>query len=95
MEPVEPKLDANSNNVCQLLQGRHNWVVPNTASNNYKIRITGIQQHSHRSEWLYIYRAGPACSFNTTQRSCEGYVQLNWAAIASATSYDVFPIERR
>ncbi|MFN8247691.1 MAG: S8 family serine peptidase [Ferruginibacter sp.] len=85
-------LDASSNNVPAAARA-YNWVVPNTASNNYKIRITrNSTAFTDQSDYPFTVLGQPVLS-TPLSVPCEGYVQLNWTAITSATSYDVFQLK--
>ncbi|CAN5826670.1 hypothetical protein BH11BAC4_BH11BAC4_15400 [soil metagenome] len=67
------------------------WTVPATATNDYQVRVsrngTGL---TDQSDFNFTVLGQP---FVTATVPCEGYTQLNWLAIGSATSYDVFQLK--
>ena len=64
------------------------WVVPVTVSNNYLVRVSrnGGAGYTDQSDFNFVVLGQPAV---TATVPCEGYVNLSWAAIGSATSYDI------
>jgi len=64
------------------------WVVPATISNAYLVRVTrnGGAGYMDQSDFNFVVIGQPTVSATVP---CEGYVNLSWAAIGSASSYDV------
>ncbi len=68
-----------------------NFTVPAIASNNYLIRVSrNTTAFTDQSDLNFTVLGQP---FITGTIPCEGYAQLNWAAIVSATSYDIFQLD--
>lgn len=67
------------------------WTVPATATNTYLVRVsrngTSLTDVSDNS---FIVLGQPVLS--SLGNPCPGYVQLNWGAVGSATSYDVLQL---
>lgn len=65
-----------------------NWVVPATISNTYLIRVSrnGGAGYTDQSDFNFVVLGQPTV---TATVPCEGYVNLSWGAIGSATSYDI------
>lgn len=69
----------------------YQWVVPATVSNNYRIRVSrNASAYSDESDFDFSVIGQPVV---TATVPCEGYVQLTWPAITSATSYDVWKLQ--
>lgn len=64
------------------------WVVPATISNTYLVRVSrnGGAGYTDQSDFNFLVLGQPTV---TATVPCEGYVNLSWAAIGSATSYDI------
>jgi hypothetical protein len=64
------------------------WVVPSAASNNYLIKVSrngsGL---TDQSDFNFTVLGQPVI---TATIPCEGFVQLDWPVITSASSYDIF-----
>lgn len=67
------------------------WVVPATVSNNYRIRVSrNSSVYTDESDFDFRVIGQPVV---TATVPCEGYVQLDWPAIAGASSYDVWQLQ--
>ena len=79
-----------NNNVDSTARS-YNWTVPATAGNNYLIRVSRNNTAlTDQSDLNFTVLGQPAA---TATVPCEGYVQLNWAAITGATSYDILQLK--
>ncbi|MBS1510657.1 MAG: S8 family serine peptidase [Bacteroidetes bacterium] len=67
------------------------WTVPATVSNNYLIRVSrnGGAGYTDQSDYNFVVLGQPTV---TATVPCEGYVNLSWPAITSATSYDIMQL---
>lgn len=65
------------------------WTVPATVNNNYRIRVSrNSSAYTDQSDYDFAVIGQP--TLNTPTVPCEGFVQLDWAAITGATSYDIW-----
>lgn len=65
------------------------WTVPASIGNNYRVRVSrNSSAYTGQSDHDFIVIGQPV--LNTPTVPCEGYVQLSWAAVSGATSYDVW-----
>lgn len=64
------------------------WVVPATISNTYLVRVSrnGGTGYTDQSDFNFVVLGQPVV---TATVPCEGYVNLSWAGIGSASSYDI------
>ncbi len=68
------------------------WTVPATLSNNYRIRVSrNASAYTDQSDYDFVVMGQPV--LNTPTVPCEGYVQLDWPAVAGATSYDIWQLK--
>ncbi|MEO6489004.1 MAG: S8 family serine peptidase [Ferruginibacter sp.] len=68
-----------------------NWTVPSTATNNYRVRVTrNSTTLTDQSDFTFSVLGQPVVVATVP---CEGYVQLNWGAIGTATSYEIFQLD--
>ena len=68
-----------------------NWIVPITATNNGLIRVTkNTSGNLDVSDSKFSILGVPTPSISVP---CEGFVNLNWPGIASATSYDILQLK--
>jgi hypothetical protein len=68
-----------------------NWVVPTTTTNNAFVRVRrNSSVYTDQSDFSFVVLGQPVV---TAAVPCEGYVQLDWAAIPSATSYDILQLK--
>ena len=66
------------------------WTVPATATNQGLIRITrNTTGYSDVSDFPFTILGQPVI---TVTNPCQGYAQINWSAIPSATSYDIMKL---
>lgn len=64
------------------------WTIPATVSNNYRIRVSrNASAHTDQSDYDFAVIGQPVV---TATVPCEGFVQLDWAAITGAASYDIW-----
>ena len=79
-----------NNNVAANLQ-YYNWVVPATVSNNYKVRVSrNGSPYSDESNFNFTVIGQPVV---TATIPCDGFAQVDWAAIPGATSYDIWQLK--
>lgn len=69
----------------------YNWAVPATVNNNYKVRVSrNASAYSDESDFNFTVIGQPLV---TATVPCDGYAQLDWPAIAGATSYDIWQLK--
>ncbi|MGB4843410.1 MAG: S8 family serine peptidase [Ferruginibacter sp.] len=69
----------------------YNWIVPATVSNNYLIRVSrNASAYNDQSDFDFRVIGQPVV---TATVPCEGFAQLDWPAIAGATSYDIWQLK--
>lgn len=72
----------------------YNWVVPSTVSNNYLIKLSrNSSPYTDQSDYNFTVIGQPVIQPvlpTSLTVPCEGFVQLDWAAITGATSYDIW-----
>lgn len=79
-----------NNNVSSTARS-YNWIVPATISNNYLIRVSrNSSAYTDQSDFDFRVIGQPVV---TATVPCEGYVQLDWPAISSASSYDIWQLK--
>lgn len=67
------------------------WTVPSIATNNYLVRVTrNSSAFTDQSDFTFTVLGQPVVAVSTP---CEGYVELDWAGIAGATSYDILQLK--
>ena len=67
------------------------WTVPNAAGKQYLIRVArNSSSYVDQSDNVFTVLGQPVV---TASVPCEGYAQLNWSAISTATDYDVFQLK--
>ncbi len=72
-------------------QRMYSWTVPATATNQGLIRVTrNGTGYSDVSKYDLTILGQPVV---TVTNPCQGYAQLNWSAIPSATSYDIMQLK--
>lgn len=80
-------IDANVSDTARS----YNWVVPNVVTNLAYIRVSrNSSTYTDQSDQAFTILGQPVISAAVP---CEGYVQLNWAAITGATSYDIWQLK--
>jgi len=68
----------------------YNWTTPATATNQGLIRVTrNGTAYTGTSTYPFVILGQPVV---TGTSPCQGYAQLNWSAIPSATSYDIMQL---
>jgi len=68
----------------------YSWVVPDIASNSALVRVSrNGSSFSDASDFVFSVLGQPVLLADSV---CEGALQLSWAAIAGATSYDVYQL---
>ncbi len=78
------------NNAVPSTSKTINWVVPAFTTNSALIRVSrNGSPFTDLSNFTFSILGQPVL---TTSVPCEGYVQLDWAAIPSATSYDILQL---
>ena len=79
-----------NNNVAASAQ-HYNWTVPATVSNNYRVRVSrNSSVYSDESKFDFTVIGQPLV---TASIPCDGFAQLDWPAIAGATSYDIWQLK--
>ncbi|MBS1933176.1 MAG: S8 family serine peptidase [Bacteroidetes bacterium] len=69
----------------------YSWTVPNIATNNALIRVTRNNVgYSDVSDYDFTILGQPTI---TLTNPCQGYAQLSWAAIPSATQYEIMMLQ--
>ena len=69
-------------------QRLYSWTVPSTPANNALIRISRNHTvYTALSNFNFSVLGQPAV---TVTNPCDGYVQLDWAVVPSATAYDIY-----
>lgn len=67
------------------------WTVPATATNNYRVRVSrNSSSLTDQSDFVFTVLGQPVV---TATVPCEGFVQLNWSSIGTATSYNVYQLD--
>jgi hypothetical protein len=67
------------------------WTVPATVSNDYLIRVSrnsSVYTDQSDNNFVVLGQPDPVVTI-----PCEGFALLNWAAIGSATSYDIMQLK--
>ena len=68
----------------------YNWTTPSTASNQAFVRVTrNSTAYTGQSTYPFVILGQPVV---TGSNPCQGYAQLDWSAIPSATSYDIMQL---
>lgn len=65
----------------------YNWGVPNTPTDQAKIRITNNTSLLTQTSNAFTITTMSAVSLDPVQ--CEGYIKINWTAVPGATDYEV------
>lgn len=66
----------------------YNWTVPATISNNYLMRVSrNSSAYTDMSDFNFRVTGLPVL---TASVPCDGFAQLDWPAVAGATSYDIW-----
>jgi hypothetical protein len=69
----------------------YRWAVPNVATANGLVRITKEGTGETNTSNPFTIVGQPAVSLATVQ--CEGYININWGAIAGATDYEIMMLQ--
>ena len=78
------------NNAIPSASRMYSWTTPNTPTNQALMRITrNGTAYSSVSTYPFTILDQPTL---TLTNPCQGYVQMNWTAVASATSYDILQL---
>ncbi len=78
------------NNVAANRQ-YYNWLAPAIVSNNYKVRVSrNGSLYNDESNFNFTVIGQPVV---TATIPCDGFAQLDWPAISSATSYDIWQLK--
>ena len=78
------------NNAVPATSRSLNWVVPTNVTNTALVRVSrNGSSYTDQSDFTFSISGQTVV---TTTVPCEGYTQLNWAAIPSATSYDILQL---
>ncbi len=75
------------NNAVPSTSRIYSWGVPNTPTDQGKIRITNNTSGLTHTSPAFTIAPLPVVSLDPVQ--CEGYIRINWTAIAGATDYEV------
>lgn len=78
------------NNAVAATSSMYTWTTPTTATNQALIRVTrNGTASSGTSTYPFTVLSQPSV---TGTSPCQGYAQLSWPAITSATSYDIMQL---
>ena len=78
------------NNAVPANSQMYNWTTPATATNQALIKVTrNSTAYSGTSAYPFVILGQPVV---TGTSPCQGYAQLNWSAIPSATGYDIMQL---
>jgi hypothetical protein len=78
------------NNAVPAAIRLYGWTVPAIASNGMLVRVTrNGTAFSDKSHYPFTILGRPAL---TATNPCQGYAQLNWTAVTSATGYDIMQL---
>jgi hypothetical protein len=96
MFTVEFSSDGGSNwstlsNTIPSTERLYKWVIPNTPTELAKIRLTKNNTAFTQTSNVFTITALPVVSLAATQ--CEGYININWAAVPGATDYEVMKLQ--
>jgi hypothetical protein len=69
----------------------YKWVVPNTPTELGKIRLSKNNTAFTQTSNAFTITALPVVSLSLTQ--CEGYINMQWAAVPGATDYEVMKLQ--
>lgn len=69
----------------------YTWTVPNVATNNAVVRITKNGSGETAASNAFVILGQPVVSLSSVQ--CEGYIAMNWTAVAGATDYEVMLLQ--
>jgi len=75
------------NNAVLSTSRVYSWGVPNTPTDQGRIRITHNSSGPTHTSPPFTIAPLPVVSLDPVQ--CEGYIKINWTAIAGATDYEV------
>lgn len=79
------------NNAVSATSRIYSWGVPNTPTDQGKIRITNnTSGATHTSPAFTI---APLSTVSLDPVQCEGYITINWTAITGATDYEVMRLQ--
>jgi Subtilase family/Secretion system C-terminal sorting domain len=80
-----------SNSVPATASGIYPWTVPAAVTSNALIRVTAnTTSYTDQTHYPITILGQPTL---TATNPCQGYAQLTWTAVPSATSYDVMRLE--
>lgn len=69
----------------------YSWSVPNVSTSQALVRITKDVTGETTTSNIFTITGIPAVSLASTQ--CEGYININWNAVAGATDYEVMMLQ--
>jgi hypothetical protein len=79
------------NNAVSAVSRMYAWTTPNIATNQALVRVTrNGTPYSGISTYPFTILGQPAVS---VANPCQGYAQLSWSTIPSATSYDILQLQ--
>ena len=80
-----------SNSVPATSSGVYPWTVPATVTNSALVRVTAnTTTYTDQSHYPITILGQPTL---TVTNPCQGYAQLSWTAVPTATSYDIMRLE--
>lgn len=80
----------NINNAVPSTSRLFRWTTPNTVTNQALVRVTrNGTGAADRSSYPFVILGQPVI---TSVNPCQGYAQLNWNAVPSATGYDILQL---
>lgn len=82
-----------SNSISSALR-QYSWTVPAAAASNQAlIRITKNNTAQVSTSAVFTIIGAPALQLAPDAEQCEGYIKLNWTAVANATQYEVMKLQ--
>ncbi len=69
----------------------YSWTVPNLSTDKALVRITNNLTGNQSTSQPFTILGRPDLTLSTVQ--CEGYINLNWTAVAGATQYEVMRLD--
>lgn len=82
-----------SNSISSALR-QYTWTVPAAAASNQAlIRLSKNNTAQVSTSAVFTIIGAPALQLAPDAEQCEGYIKLNWTAVANATQYEVMKLQ--
>ncbi len=78
-------------NIIPASSRLYKWAVPNTPTEQARIRLTKNNTAFAQTSNAFIITALPVVSLSATQ--CESYISIDWPAVPGATDYEVMMLQ--